>query len=514
MQVVYTCPEMLQTPSVARVLHSDSFRAQLSGIYLDEAHTLHESTSWRPSYTNIHLLRRTLGPDTPFIALSATLPSSYRKSLEIYAGLKPDYRFINLGNFRPELSVIIAHMQHDTNSFLDLAFVLPWNSTEESIIQTIIYCDDLDILTKMFWWFHTRLGSMKLPHHLLDILHAGLSDDHQELCTKDFINGRAKILLGSDKIGAGMDFPSVGLVVQYRCRDLTLVKWEQRRGRGARREGRTAVGVILVEKSMVDAPNNPSVSCPKFSDPSLLDLIHSRDCLERVVETHLESPPRYNPDGSPITRCYTRCSNCNPNLRLIKDLTWIMENPTTRVSATPSATPLEVNPRAVTTQIQRDSILKQLREWRLSVWKRDWMDEWPMYGPDHLVSDADLTEIAKRAHNITTIPALISLTHMPHEEDLAAPLFTALQQILTTVCGPAIVHTPLASTHTQGQQAQMETNQSASSTPYPQIQWAIPHHSPDCPSSSDTPTKPTTVKRKRKNPALSKGELLISFGDN
>ncbi|KAF5318228.1 hypothetical protein D9611_014742 [Ephemerocybe angulata] len=46
-QIVYICAEMLESPTMAPVLHSDSFKAQLSAIYIDEAHTAHESSTWR-----------------------------------------------------------------------------------------------------------------------------------------------------------------------------------------------------------------------------------------------------------------------------------------------------------------------------------------------------------------------------------------------------------------------------------------------------------------------------------
>ncbi|KAF9522084.1 P-loop containing nucleoside triphosphate hydrolase protein, partial [Crepidotus variabilis] len=241
-RVIYVCPEMLETPTIACLLHSESFQAQLSGIYIDEAHCVQESHTWRPSYTNIHQLRRVVGTDVPLIALSATLPTAYRTSLETYTGLKPDYHLINLGNFRPELSTIIRKMQHPTASFLDLKFVIPWSATAETVPSTIIYCDDIESLTEMFWWFRARPSMQKLPPHFVEIMHAGLSERHQQLATKNFEAGRARVLLATDKIGAGMDFPHVTLVVQYGCRDLTLVKWEQRRGRGARRRGMTAVG--------------------------------------------------------------------------------------------------------------------------------------------------------------------------------------------------------------------------------------------------------------------------------
>jgi superfamily II DNA helicase RecQ len=193
---------MLETPAFAKVLRAESFRAQLSGVYIDEAHSLAESLSWRLSYSRLHLLRAAIGTAIPLICLSATLPERYRKSLIAHAGLRPEYKLINLGNHRPELTLAVIPMQNDASSFLDLQFVLPTGTTRDTLQSTIIYADDLELLTSMFWWFHSRLSSMQLPPSMVDILHAGLSEAHQKKCIDDFRNEEVRILLGSDKIGA------------------------------------------------------------------------------------------------------------------------------------------------------------------------------------------------------------------------------------------------------------------------------------------------------------------------
>jgi superfamily II DNA helicase RecQ len=150
MLVIYVCPEMLESPSFARLLYSQSWRGRLSGIYIDEAHLIHQTHSWRPPYSRIYQLQNIVGHDTPVIALSATCPELYRNSLITFAGLRPGYTLINLGNFRPELSTIILPMLHDISSFLDIAFIIPLGSRESDLVRTMIYCDDLELLTKMF----------------------------------------------------------------------------------------------------------------------------------------------------------------------------------------------------------------------------------------------------------------------------------------------------------------------------------------------------------------------------
>ncbi|KAJ7243186.1 P-loop containing nucleoside triphosphate hydrolase protein [Mycena haematopus] len=125
MLVIYVCPEMLEGPSFAMLVHSESWRGRISALYVDEAHLVHQTHDWRPSYSRLYQLRNIIGLDTPLICLSATCPQLYRDSLVTYAGLRSEHTLVNIGNFRPELSTIILPMKHSIDSFLDIAFILP-----------------------------------------------------------------------------------------------------------------------------------------------------------------------------------------------------------------------------------------------------------------------------------------------------------------------------------------------------------------------------------------------------
>ncbi|KAI0314795.1 P-loop containing nucleoside triphosphate hydrolase protein [Amylostereum chailletii] len=230
-RVIFVCAEELESPTFARVVHCEAFQNMLSAIYIDEAHLVRESESWRFPYTRLHMLRKIVGEHVPLVCLSATLPQEYRDALVLHAGLRKDYQLINLGNFRPELATAVVPMTHPATSFLDLSFVIPINSTALPD-RTIAYTDDVERLTAMFWWFINRLAAANLPVTAVDILHAGLSDTHQEMCIRDFREGRTRILLGTAKIGCGMNFPGVKRVVQYMVRGLTLSGYRQREGRG------------------------------------------------------------------------------------------------------------------------------------------------------------------------------------------------------------------------------------------------------------------------------------------
>ncbi|KAJ7831849.1 hypothetical protein B0H14DRAFT_2592415 [Mycena olivaceomarginata] len=237
----------------------------------------------------------------------------YRDSLIIYAGLKPDYTLVNLGNFKPELSTMILPMKHSVESFLDITFILPLGSSAFNLVRTIIYCDDLELLTKMFWWAFQRVSSMDLPTDVIDIIHSGLSARHQELCLEDFRTGKTSILFGSSKISAGMNFSGVRRVIQYKCRDLTIPDVDQRRGPGARGKDETAVFMIFVEPSMLENTSG--------QDPGMIELVQSDECAEAIIQKHLENPRHIRHDSYPC------CNRCDPSLNPGREYQWIEVDP-------------------------------------------------------------------------------------------------------------------------------------------------------------------------------------------
>jgi hypothetical protein len=443
MVVIYACAEMLESPTLAPLWLWETYK-RISAFYVDEGHCVHESASWRPSYTRIWKLRNLIKRfardhgetiHIPIIVLSATCPSLYRESLVTHLGMSPDYKLINLGNFRPELSHVIINMQHPSNSFQDLAFLLPLNSRLTDLVPTLGYCDNLELLTKLYWWFNARLASMDMSQHLVDIIHAGLSETHQDMVMTDFRSGKIKILLGSDKIGAGLNLGCVDRVFQYQTSGLTVPKWDQRRGRGGRKPGSTSVGFLFVEPKMAIA-GGLTVEDPGDEDPGMVDLAQSGShvevkCAEAVIDRWLENPPH---EHVPLTRrC---CSNCHHSLIPGQELQWVHENPAPSTSAT------VVGGTVRTTGPERLAITEHLKKWRLTLWQAEWREKWPSYGPKALVNDVDLENLANRAgSSVFILDDIRKHTRVVHWSELSGPLLTALQQAYTAVLGPEFLLT-------------------------------------------------------------------------
>ena len=419
-RVVYICVEMLEAPTFAQVLYSSWFKHLLVAVYLDKAHSVHESLSWRPAYKWLHQLRLVLGEHIPLVALSATLPSPYRQSLVTYAGIKADYTLFNIGNFRPELSTVVIHMEHDIKSFKDLRFMLPRTGhTVSDIEKSIVYCDDATLLTDMLYWFQEQLREQSLPGDVVDIIHAGLSIDHQDRALDDFKSGKMVILLATEKLGAGLNVPFVRRVVQYLCSRLTIAKADQRRGRGARSPGTTAIGFYVVEKKFARGSKLGSEKLD-HEDPGMVELVQTEGCCDAVFDRYLENPPRSPSDSSHHRLC---CSNCHPSLCPPREYEWIMVDPAHEAQRVEQQVPVDA----------QGLVLAYLKEWRDNTWRERWKSLWPFYGPRDLISDDDLKAVSIHAHALQHVDDLLPFTHLIHWDELAHPLYEAVQSALSTI---------------------------------------------------------------------------------
>ncbi len=407
---------MLESPRFAQVLHSATFRGLLQAIYVDEAHLVHESAHWRTSYSRLSGVRQVVGSSVPIVAISATLPSSYRASLCTHIGLKPDYHLINLGNFRPELSIVVRALRYGISTFQDLAFTLPTGARCADLHPTLVYCDDIDMLTDMLWWYHQRLMEFGLPTDTVEILHAGLSESHQQSALQGFRDKSISILLATEKIGAGINLPHVEHVVQYLARnDLSLAKLDQRRGRGARTKGMTAVCYFLVEPELIDGDVE---ELKKSIDTGILALVRTTGCYQEVLDKWLENPARPLPQADVRRVC---CSHCHPHLVTAQEYPFIMTN--THEEKSGGAQELS--------QKDRELVLEELRELRLTAWRKEWRVQWPMFGPKTLISDGDLEAVAKVATSIRTVDDLRPLTKIVYWSVFAPWLLSAVQQTVT-----------------------------------------------------------------------------------
>jgi hypothetical protein len=156
-----------------------------------------------------------------------------------------------------------------------------------------------------------------------------------------------------------------------------------------------------------------SLDAPGDQDPGMVELCHSTECAEAIIQRRLENPQYCKPACS-------SCNRCDPALQPARDYQWITVNPALTAPA-PSGV------RA--TDSDRESIYLQLISWRLEHWRSDWRTQWPSYGPKSLISDSDLEDLAKHTSKISAVDDMLPYTHIVHWDDLSVPLFAEIQAI-------------------------------------------------------------------------------------
>ncbi|KIO17726.1 hypothetical protein M407DRAFT_32600 [Tulasnella calospora MUT 4182] len=168
-RVIFCCPEMLECPTFAPILHSSDFLSLLNHLVMDEAHCIVEMGPYQPSYGRVCLLRpllRNARFDVPILQLSAILPPHYWEETSRVLNLKSDSVLINLGNHCAELSTVVLELDSDCNEQLAhlvcAPLKFPGAEQPEAIRSTllpkvIVSVDDVKLITLLVWFLQESL---------------------------------------------------------------------------------------------------------------------------------------------------------------------------------------------------------------------------------------------------------------------------------------------------------------------------------------------------------------------
>lgn len=147
-QIVVISPEMLLSRRFIReVLKSAEFAQRILSVVVDEAHVVsHWGNEFRKKYGSLGIIRAFLPRGTPVVAVSATLPMRVRDDVLRKLQFGEDYVSIDIGNDRPNVSIVIRAIQEHMKTYSDLDFVLGDDSKQPSDIQRgFIYADDIGV---------------------------------------------------------------------------------------------------------------------------------------------------------------------------------------------------------------------------------------------------------------------------------------------------------------------------------------------------------------------------------
>ncbi|KAI5884996.1 P-loop containing nucleoside triphosphate hydrolase protein [Schizophyllum commune H4-8] len=250
--VVLLSPEMLASkPFTDCVLRNQRFTSRVYSVIVDEAHCISFwGAEFRKCYGSIGFIRAFLPRDTPIIALSATLTSRVIRTvvdtLQLSRSPPRPYLHLNIGNDRPNVSLIVRAMHHPMNTYNDLDFVIPANvSRAEDIPKTWIYADNITTGQEIIQHLHSLL-----PEHLHSAVrpfNAVQSEGYRDLAMDLFRQGIIRILVCTDAAGMGCNMPDIIWIIQWRTTE-KLSMFMQRAGRAVR-ASLAGYAVLLVESA-------------------------------------------------------------------------------------------------------------------------------------------------------------------------------------------------------------------------------------------------------------------------
>ncbi|KAI0707557.1 P-loop containing nucleoside triphosphate hydrolase protein [Cerioporus squamosus] len=268
--IVLISPEMLQSRMfVKKVLRNSKFTRRILSVIVDEAHCIsHWGADFRKKYGTLGIIRAFLPRGTPVIALSATLTPRVRRDVTSKLHFpKGGGSFLNIGNDRPNISLVVRACEHPMNSYTDLDFVIPANiSSPADVPKTYIYADNINTGTEITEYLVALLRSRTDTSDAdaeaaVRPFNATMSHSYRTDAMEAFRSGSVRILVCTDAAGMGCNISDVDIVVQWKL-PLTLSNFVQRAGRAARSPSRIGLAVLLVEPSVYSSqdPTQPRTS--------------------------------------------------------------------------------------------------------------------------------------------------------------------------------------------------------------------------------------------------------------
>jgi len=192
---------MLSRRFINDVLRNHDLLSRVYAIIVDEAHCIsHWGAAFRKKYGSLGVVRAFLPKPTPVIAISASLTQRVCQDITQKLQFQTGYVYTNLGNDRPNVSIIVRAIHNPLHSYTDLDFLVTANVTQgEDLKKTWIYADNIEVGAEIIDHLHTLL-----PKHLHGVVHpynAVHSIDYRMVAMDQFRSGKIRILVCTDAAG-------------------------------------------------------------------------------------------------------------------------------------------------------------------------------------------------------------------------------------------------------------------------------------------------------------------------
>lgn len=215
--------------------------SKTSMVVLDEADRMLDIGFRRP----IEQVLNAMSPNRQTILVSATMPSDVLEISKKY--MKPDKKLIDVTGASDDRPMINPQVKHSAlvveNDAIGrtMVNVLRSRASKEGPFKVIVFFP----VVKMVAYAYEVLREFIPKDVKLLAIHSDLSQGQRQRAADEFRNASRAILLGTDVIGRGVDFPDVTFVLQVGA--TTKEDYTHRLGR-AGRAGKAGEGVIILGK--------------------------------------------------------------------------------------------------------------------------------------------------------------------------------------------------------------------------------------------------------------------------
>ncbi|MGJ8744551.1 RecQ family ATP-dependent DNA helicase [Polaribacter sp.] len=249
---LYLSPERLQSVFIQQKLQE----LNINLVAIDEAHCISEwGHDFRPSYRTIKILR-TLQPNAPFIAVTAT--ANQRVLHDIAENLELKTPIIFRKSFsRENLAYQVFTVEDKLKRLLQI-----FTKTKT---PAIVYVNSRKRTLEIS-------NFLQANHFKSSYYHAGLSRLEKQTAFDNWMSEKTRIIVATNAFGMGIDKPNVGVVVHFNLPS-SVENYVQETGR-AGRNGKKSFAVLLQNENDILLFKEKAIS----EIPSILEIkeIHKK----------------------------------------------------------------------------------------------------------------------------------------------------------------------------------------------------------------------------------------------